>query len=69
MGGGYGGGYGMGGGYGGGYGDVSVADRVTNISDLFSTIDDRMVGEPPAIIGTSVTVIDRETDRAPQTNN
>lgn len=50
--GGYGGGYGGGGGFGGargmyggggGYGpDVTV---ISNISDLFSTIDDRMVGE------------------------
>ncbi len=59
---GYGGGYGMnaygggggyggfGGGYGGGYGGTR---QFSNIAELFSTIDDRLVGETPAIIGTS----------------
>jgi hypothetical protein len=42
--GGYGGG--MGGGYAGGI-------QISNISQLFSTIDDRRVGETPAVIGTT----------------
>ncbi len=57
--GGYGGGYGGGGGGYGGYGggmrggpDVTA---ISNISDLFTTIDDRQVGEPPAVIGTQGT--------------
>lgn len=45
-GGGYGGG---GGGFGGGGGGGGF--MFTNISQLFSTIDDRLVGEPPAYIG------------------
>lgn len=49
-GGGFGGGNFGGGGYGGGgYG----AGTFSNISDLFYTIDDRLVGETPAIIGLS----------------
>lgn len=44
--GGFGGSYGGYGGFGGGYQqDVTV---ISNISDLFSTIDDRLVGEAPA---------------------
>ena len=45
-----GGGYG-GGGYGGGYGGGRDVTALSNISDLFSTIDDRTVGETPAVIG------------------
>jgi hypothetical protein len=53
AGGGFGGGQGFGGGngggnQGGGYRDVTA---ISNISDLFSTIDDRLVGESPAQIG------------------
>lgn len=53
AGGGFGGnqGFGAGSGFGnqgGGYRDVTA---ITNISDLFSTIDDRMVGESPVQIG------------------
>jgi len=44
------------GGMGGGGAGYSVADQITNISDLFSNIDDRIVGEAPAIIGTQSTV-------------
>ncbi|MBI2433773.1 MAG: STN domain-containing protein [Candidatus Hydrogenedentes bacterium] len=44
-----GGGFGGRGGFGGGM-DVT---GISNISDLFSTIDDRRVGEPPAVIGPS----------------
>ena len=40
---------GMGGGYGGGMGDVT---SISNISDLFSTISDLMVGETPSQIMT-----------------
>ncbi|MBL7646393.1 MAG: hypothetical protein JNK74_09430 [Candidatus Hydrogenedentes bacterium] len=47
-GGGFGGGGGGGFGGGGGGGDVT---GTSNISDLFSTIDDRLVGEAPAQIG------------------
>lgn len=51
-GGGYGGGGGFGGGMGqGGYGGGG-APVLYNISQLFSTIDDRLVGEPPAVIDT-----------------
>ena len=65
-----GGGYGgmRGGGYGGmrgGYGGMRGGQDVTaisNISDLFSTIDDRQVGEPPAIIGPQGTA---QTQRGP----
>jgi hypothetical protein len=46
MGGGFGGGF-RGGGMGGFGGDVTV---ISNISDLFSTIDDRLVGEAPATL-------------------
>jgi len=43
---------GMGGGMGGvGGGMVPDVTQVSNISDLFSNIDDRIVGEAPAIIG------------------
>ena len=45
--GGYGGGGGGRGGYGGGGGTVTFS----NISQLFGTIDDRQVGETPAVIG------------------
>jgi len=45
-----GGGFGGYGGYGGGYGGVR---QFSNISELFSTIDDRLVGETPAVIGTA----------------
>lgn len=54
---GQGGGFGQGGfgggGYGGGGGFQQQADvtAISNISDLFSTIDDRLVGETPAQIG------------------
>lgn len=48
QGGGQGGGGGFGGGQGGGGGDVT---SIGNISQLFSTIDDRQVGEAPATIG------------------
>jgi hypothetical protein len=47
--GGFGGG-GFGGGRGGGYGGSDVT-AISNISQLFTTIDDRLVGEAPAIIG------------------
>jgi hypothetical protein len=51
MGGGFGGGQGgFGGGFGGGGGTV----QISNISQLFTTIDDRLVGETPAVIGMSV---------------
>ena len=50
--GGYGGGQGGYGGGGGGYGGGQI---FSNISELFSTIDDRTVGETPAIIGLSGT--------------
>jgi len=43
-----GGGMGMRGGMMGGYGG---GQHFSNISDLFSTIDDRLVGETPAVIG------------------
>lgn len=46
-----GGGYGNRGGFGGGYGGGGYSRDVTsisNISDLFSNIDDRLVGEAPA---------------------
>jgi hypothetical protein len=40
------------GGYGGGYGGMNGGGmQISNISQLFSTIDDRRVGETPAIIG------------------
>lgn len=53
------GGYGAAGGYGqggmgmqgGGYGMGGGGGHFSNISDLFSTIDDRLVGETPAVIG------------------
>ena len=49
YGGGYGGGMGMsGGGFQGGY--IS-GPQFSNIAELFTTIDDRLVGEPPAQIG------------------
>lgn len=41
------------GGYGGGYGYGGPVPQFSNISDLFSTIDDRLVGETPAVIGVS----------------
>lgn len=44
------GGYG-GGGYGNGGGNGNDVTAISNISDLFSTIDDRLVGEAPAQIG------------------
>ena len=52
FGGGQGGGFGgaQGGGFGGGGGGGDVT-ATSNISDLFSNIDDRMVGEAPATIG------------------
>lgn len=60
-GGGLGGGGGIGGGGlasggfgGGGVGGVGGGVQISNISQLFSTIDDRLVGEPPAVIGISV---------------
>ncbi|MCC6488246.1 MAG: hypothetical protein IT364_12170 [Candidatus Hydrogenedentes bacterium] len=57
-GGGYGGGgaYGGGGGFGGGGGGYGGGGGrfFTNISDLFSSIDDRLVGETPAVIGMQV---------------
>jgi hypothetical protein len=47
-----GGGFGGGGMGGGGFGGGGMgAGTFSNISELFSTIDDRLVGEPPAIIG------------------
>jgi len=46
-----GGGYGGGGYGGGGYGGGGRPGHFGNISELFSTIDDRLVGETPAIIG------------------
>ncbi len=53
FGGGRGGGYGgAGGGYGGGGGGAFFS----NISELFSTIDDRLVGETPAQIGLQISV-------------
>ena len=60
FGGGGGGGFGGGGftggggagGAGGGFGGGGV--QISNISQLFSTIDDRLVGETPAVIGMSV---------------
>lgn len=48
-------------GFGGGFGADVTAIR--NISDLFSTIDDRLVGEPPAVIGTGIFVQPREAPR------
>lgn len=50
---GYGGGFAGPAGFGGGYGGFGGGNRqdvttISNISDLFSTIDDRMVGETPA---------------------
>ena len=54
-GGGYGGGgYGGGGFGGGGFGGGRDVTALSNISDLFSTIDDRIVGEAPAVIGMQV---------------
>ncbi|GMU93254.1 MAG: hypothetical protein AMXMBFR4_23120 [Candidatus Hydrogenedentota bacterium] len=53
AGGGLGGGLG-GGGIGGGVGGRAGGTQFTNISQLFSNIDDRLVGEPPAGIGISV---------------
>ncbi len=50
-GGGFAGGGGAGGGFGGGFGG---GVQISNISQLFSTIDDRLVGETPAVIGMSV---------------
>jgi len=59
-------GYGGGQRYGGGYGGQAGGQRYgggggggqffSNISDLFFNIDDRMVGETPAVIGTYVVV-------------
>jgi len=54
-GGGFGGGGFGGGGFGGG-GFGGGAPIFSNISDLFSTIDDRLVGETPAVIGMQVSV-------------
>ena len=54
-GGGYGGGGFGGGGFGGGgFGGGRDVTALSNISDLFSTIDDRIVGEAPAVIGMQV---------------
>lgn len=49
------GGFNQGGGGRGGVGGRTVQDvtAISNISDLFSTIDDRLVGETPAQIGAS----------------
>jgi hypothetical protein len=52
--GGLGGGFGGGQGFGGG--GIGVAG-FTNISQLFSNIDDRLVGEPPAVISLSPVII------------
>ncbi|HUW62124.1 MAG TPA: STN domain-containing protein [Candidatus Bathyarchaeia archaeon] len=77
MGGGYGGGMGMRGGMGmggmgggmgmrggmmgGGYGG---GQAFSNISDLFFNIDDRLVGETPAVIGVGgLSVVERPTQR------
>jgi len=68
MGGGMGG---MGGGMGmGGMGGGMDVTGISNISDLFSNIDDRIVGEPPAQIGLGiVSATPRRADRgAPQVN-
>lgn len=46
------GGFGNAGGYGGGNGGGDVTS-ISNISDMFSTIDDTLVGESPAYIGNS----------------
>lgn len=46
------GGSGMGGFGFGGVGLGRDVTQISNISDLFSTIDDRLVGETPAVIGT-----------------
>ncbi len=46
------GGGGFGGGGQGGFGGGTV--QISNISQLFFNIDDRMVGETPAVIGMSV---------------
>lgn len=46
-----GGGGGFGGGGGGRGGNGSDVTAISNISDLFTTIDDRQVGEAPALIG------------------
>lgn len=51
-GGGYGGG-GRGGGYGGGGGGGDIT-AISNISDLFSTFDDTLVGETPAVLGLGI---------------
>lgn len=52
-GGGFGGntGGGFGGGQNGGFGNLAGVSAIGNISDLFTTIDDRIVGESPAVIG------------------
>jgi hypothetical protein len=57
-GGGLGGGIGGGGGVGGGMAGGGLATTgFSNISQLFSTIDDRLVGEPPAVIGSGTVLI------------
>jgi len=49
--GGAGGAAGIGGGVGGAGGGQAFGGQFLNISQLFTTIDDRLVGEPPAVIG------------------
>ncbi len=50
MGGGYGGMGGGFGGMGGGFGGYAVVPHFSSLVDLFTTIDDRLVGEPLAVI-------------------